>query len=111
MLLLLQFDLTINYSIFMLIVVILVIFATLSSDDVKKVGFLRELSGAKERLKILKADLLVEGSFDEAVLRVDSVFHTASPVLVPYDDNVQVCYLHLCTKELLLSPLLGASSN
>lgn len=56
----------------------------------EKVGFLTELSGAKERLKILKADLLVEGSFDEAVRGVDGVFHMASPVLIPYDENVQV---------------------
>ncbi|PON95925.1 NAD(P)-binding domain containing protein [Trema orientale] len=57
--------------------------------DVGKVGFLRELNGAKDRLKIYKADLMVEGSFDEAVQGVDGVYHTASPVLVPYDDNVQ----------------------
>lgn len=57
--------------------------------DVGKVGFLWEFNGAKERLKVLKADLLVDGSFDEAVQGVDGVFHTASPVLVPYDDNIQ----------------------
>ncbi|XP_057962430.1 tetraketide alpha-pyrone reductase 2 [Malania oleifera] len=57
--------------------------------DVEKVGFLWELSGAKERLKILKADLMVEGSFDEAIDGVDGIFHTASPVLVPHDNNVQ----------------------
>lgn len=55
----------------------------------RKVGFLWELNGAKERLKLIKADLLVEGSFDDAVQGVDGVFHTASPVLVPYDDNIQ----------------------
>lgn len=47
------------------------------------------MSGAKDRLKVMKADLLVEGSFDKAVDGVDGVFHTAAPVLVPYDDNVQ----------------------
>jgi len=62
------------------------------SEDVEKVGFLTELSGAKERLRILKAELLVEGSFDEVVKGVDGVFHTASPVLVPYDENVQVSF-------------------
>jgi len=56
----------------------------------EKVGYLTELSGDKERLKILKADLMVEGSFDEAVTGVDGVFHTASPVIVPYDNNIQV---------------------
>ncbi|GMN38548.1 hypothetical protein TIFTF001_007789 [Ficus carica] len=57
--------------------------------DVGKVGFLKEFDGAKERFKIFKADLMVEGSFDEAIHGVDGVFHTASPVLVPYDDNIQ----------------------
>lgn len=56
----------------------------------EKVGFLWDLSSAKERLKIFKADLNVEGSFDEAIQGVDGVYHTASPVLIPYDDNVQV---------------------
>lgn len=56
-------------------------------------GFLWELDGAKERLKIMKADLLVEGSFDDAIQGVDGVFHTASPVLVPYDDNIQATSL------------------
>jgi nucleoside-diphosphate-sugar epimerase len=59
------------------------------TGDVRKVGFLWELNGAKERLKLVKADLLVEGSFDDAVQGVDGVFHTASPVLVPYDDNIK----------------------
>lgn len=58
-------------------------------------GFLWELEGAKERLKILKADLLVEGSFDDAIEGVDGVFHTASPVLVPYDDNIQASFILL----------------
>jgi len=66
------------------------IFIFFLSGDVEKVGFLTELSGAKERLKILKADLLVEGSFDDAVRGVDGVFHTASPVLLPLEANVQV---------------------
>ncbi|XP_050241114.1 tetraketide alpha-pyrone reductase 2 isoform X4 [Quercus robur] len=36
--------------------------------DVGKVGFLLEFNGAKERLKIMKADLRIEGSFDEATM-------------------------------------------
>ena len=52
-----------------------------------------QFDGAMERLKIMKADLLVEGSFDEAIQGVDGVFHTASPVLVPYDNNIQVSFL------------------
>ncbi|GMP83301.1 hypothetical protein CsSME_00037263 [Camellia sinensis var. sinensis] len=50
-------------------------------ENVEKVSFLWELSGAKERLKIFKADLMVEGSFDQAVQGVEGVFHTASPVI------------------------------
>uniref|UniRef100_A0A2N9G5N6 NAD-dependent epimerase/dehydratase domain-containing protein n=1 Tax=Fagus sylvatica TaxID=28930 RepID=A0A2N9G5N6_FAGSY len=60
--------------------------------DVGKVGFLWEFNGAKERLKIMKADLTIEGSFDEAVQGVDGVFHTASPVIVPQDDNIKAKY-------------------
>ncbi|XP_058775312.1 tetraketide alpha-pyrone reductase 2-like [Vicia villosa] len=67
-------------------------------DDLEKVGYLTKLSGDKERLKILKADLLVEGSFDEAVSGVDGVFHTASPVIVPYDDNIQATLIDPCIK-------------
>ncbi|KAK6134066.1 hypothetical protein DH2020_032163 [Rehmannia glutinosa] len=57
-------------------------------ENVEKMSYLWELNGAKERLKIMKADLVEEGSFDDAVEGVDGVFHTASPVLVPYDDNI-----------------------
>ncbi|XP_050241108.1 tetraketide alpha-pyrone reductase 2 isoform X3 [Quercus robur] len=38
------------------------------TGDVGKVGFLLEFNGAKERLKIMKADLRIEGSFDEATM-------------------------------------------
>ena len=61
----------------------------LLAENEEKVGFLRDLSGAKERLRIFKADLMVEGSFNQAVQGVDGVFHTASPVLVPYDQNIK----------------------
>ncbi|KAL5078712.1 hypothetical protein RYX36_007133 [Vicia faba] len=67
-------------------------------DDLEKVGYLTKFSGDKERLKILKADLLVEGSFDEAVTGVDGVFHTASPVIVPYDNNIQATLIDPCIK-------------
>ncbi|KAI9168985.1 hypothetical protein LWI28_004999 [Acer negundo] len=58
-------------------------------ENVGKVGFLWEFNGAKERLKMIKADLLEEGSIDEAIKGVDGVFPTASPVIVPYDNNIQ----------------------
>ncbi|XP_075518547.1 tetraketide alpha-pyrone reductase 2-like isoform X2 [Primulina tabacum] len=66
-------------------------------ENVDQISYLWELNGAKERLHIVKADLLAEGSFDEAVARVDGVFHTASPVLVAYDDNVKLWYAYAKT--------------
>ncbi|KAK2971579.1 hypothetical protein RJ640_017948 [Escallonia rubra] len=55
-------------------------------ENADKVGYLWELKGAKERLKMVKADLMVEGSFDQAIQGVDGVFHTASPVLATLID-------------------------
>ncbi|KAL2899114.1 Tetraketide alpha-pyrone reductase 2 [Bienertia sinuspersici] len=64
-------------------------------ENEEKVGFLWEMKGAyNERLKIMKADLMEEGSFDEAIQGVDGVFHTAAPVLVPHDENVHVLLYH-----------------
>ncbi|PIN07482.1 Flavonol reductase/cinnamoyl-CoA reductase [Handroanthus impetiginosus] len=48
-------------------------------DDPKKTHHLLSLAGAKERLKLFKADLLEEGSFDAAIDGCDGVFHCASP--------------------------------
>ncbi|MBA0619719.1 hypothetical protein Godav_005528 [Gossypium davidsonii] len=45
----------------------------------KKLAHLWRLDGAKERLKLVKADLLEEGSFDDAIMGCQGVFHTASP--------------------------------
>ncbi|XP_072964695.1 tetraketide alpha-pyrone reductase 2-like [Typha angustifolia] len=70
--------------------------------DEGKVGFLWSMDGAKERLKLVKADLMVEGSFDEAVDGVDGVFHTASPVVVAYDQNIQ---------ETLINPAVKGTAN
>lgn len=64
-----------------------------------------EMEGARDRLKLIKADLIVEGSFDQAVDGVDGVFHTASPVIVPYDNNIKVTFtfkfaaIHICLKQ------------
>ncbi|XP_028768596.1 tetraketide alpha-pyrone reductase 2 isoform X2 [Neltuma alba] len=69
-------------------------------DDLGKHGFLSDLSGAKERLSIFKADLLDEGSFHEAVKGVDGVFHTASPLplSLTHDDNVQTALIDPAVK-------------
>ncbi|KAH9603793.1 hypothetical protein KSS87_018819 [Heliosperma pusillum] len=60
-----------------------VVHATVRSlNDPKKTEHLRELDGAKERLRLFEANLLEEGSFDSAVDGCCGVFHTASPVLL-----------------------------
>ncbi|KAK4493294.1 hypothetical protein RD792_017825 [Penstemon davidsonii] len=48
-------------------------------SDPKKTEHLLALDGAKERLHLIKANLLEEGSFDAVVDGCDGVFHTASP--------------------------------
>lgn len=52
----------------------------------KKLAHLWRLEGAKERLRLVKADLMAEGSFDDAIFGCHGVFHTASPVLKPSSD-------------------------
>ncbi|XP_010475785.1 PREDICTED: cinnamoyl-CoA reductase 1-like [Camelina sativa] len=54
--------------------------------DTKKTEHLLALDGAKERLKLFKADLLEECSFEQAIQGCDAVFHTASPVLFTVTD-------------------------
>ncbi|KAI4302512.1 hypothetical protein MLD38_038247 [Melastoma candidum] len=49
-------------------------------DDPRKTAHLMALDGARERLRLFKAELLEEGAFDSAVAGCDGVFHTASPV-------------------------------
>ncbi|KAG6412528.1 hypothetical protein SASPL_125207 [Salvia splendens] len=48
-------------------------------NNAKKTQHLLALDGAKERLHLVKADLLEEGSFDSVVDGCEGVFHTASP--------------------------------
>ncbi|CAH8311238.1 unnamed protein product [Eruca vesicaria subsp. sativa] len=52
----------------------------LNLTDTAETEHLLALEGAKERLKLFKADLLEECSFDQAIEGCDAVFHTASPV-------------------------------
>ncbi|XP_042014547.1 phenylacetaldehyde reductase-like isoform X2 [Salvia splendens] len=56
------------------------------TDNPKKTQHLLELDGAKERLNLIKADLLEEGSFDAVVDGCDGVFHTASPFFIGTND-------------------------
>ncbi|EEE53797.1 hypothetical protein OsJ_00221 [Oryza sativa Japonica Group] len=85
-------------------------------EDEAKVGFLWELDGASERLQLVKADLMVEGSFDDAVRGVDGVFHAASPVVVvgnsssnngkPNDDDDEEE-----VQQRLVEPIVRGASN
>ena len=58
-----------------------------------------ELDGAGERLRLLKADLMEDGSFDDAIMGCEGVFHTASPVVVvksdPKVDHAKVISLYV----------------
>ncbi|KAJ7516777.1 hypothetical protein O6H91_22G070300 [Diphasiastrum complanatum] len=69
--------------------------------DLERVGFLWELPGAVERLKVFKADLLHEGSFDDAFRGVKGIFHTAGPVLFDPNDNPQVKMVEISLKGVL----------
>lgn len=61
-----------------------------SLADTKKTEHLLALDGANERLKLFKADLLEECSFEQAIEGCEAVFHTASPVKFTVTDP-QVC--------------------
>ncbi|XP_062191627.1 tetraketide alpha-pyrone reductase 1-like [Phragmites australis] len=56
----------------------------------KKVAHLWDLAGAKERLELVRADLLEEGSFDDAVMACEGVFHTASPIVTKSDSKEEM---------------------
>nr|ACG33357.1 dihydroflavonol-4-reductase [Zea mays] len=68
----------------------------------QKTAHLWKLPGAKERLQIVRADLLEEGSFDSAVMACEGVFHTASPVLAKPDST---------SKEDTLVPAVNGTLN
>ncbi|XP_021843461.1 tetraketide alpha-pyrone reductase 2 isoform X2 [Spinacia oleracea] len=71
-------------------------------DNVEKVGFLWEMNGAKERLKLFKSDLMVNGSFDEVIEGVDGVFHVASPAASLRDgEDVQSLLIDPCINGIL----------
>lgn len=61
----------------------------------KKLAHLLSLEGARERLRLVKADLMEEGSFDDAIMGCHGVFHTASPVLKPSSDPKACSHLTL----------------
>jgi len=55
-------------------------------EDRSKFDFLATLPGASERLTLVEADLMIDGSFDAAAEGCDVVIHTASPYLVNVSD-------------------------
>jgi len=87
------------------------------SGNRQKVSHLWKLPGAKERLQIVQADLLEEGSFDEAVMDCEGVFHTASPVLAKSDSSSKACcfcfkqFTLLCIELLFYFGFRSFSSN
>ncbi|KAL6858980.1 hypothetical protein ACP4OV_017982 [Aristida adscensionis] len=86
----------------------------------KKVAHLWDLAGAKERLELVKADLLEEGSFDDAVMACEGVFHTASPIITNSDSKEEMLnaaingtlnVLRSCKKNPLLKRVVLTSSS
>ncbi|KAK8636638.1 hypothetical protein V6N13_124380 [Hibiscus sabdariffa] len=57
----------------------------------RKLAHLWSLEGARERLQLVRANLLEEGSFDDAIIGCQGVFHTASPVVKPsFDPKTEI---------------------
>lgn len=56
------------------------------ASDPSRYRYLTHLPGADERLTLHSADLLEQGSFDEAVRGCDHVLHTASPYTLTVED-------------------------
>ena len=54
--------------------------APVRSLDEEKIGFLKAMPGADERLKLFKVtDLVEEGAYDESMAGCEAVLHVASP--------------------------------
>ncbi|XP_037458157.1 tetraketide alpha-pyrone reductase 1-like [Triticum urartu] len=86
----------------------------------KKVAHLWNLAGAKEGLELVRADLLEEGSFDDAVMACEGVFHTASPIITNADSKEEMLdsaingtlnVLRSCKKNPFLKRVVLTSSS
>lgn len=58
------------------------------------------VEGAKERLRLVKADLMEEGNFDDAIFGCHGVFHSASPVLKPSSDPKARCMFNFFSSNI-----------
>ncbi|CAB4291063.1 unnamed protein product [Prunus armeniaca] len=78
----------------------------------KKLAHLWRLEGARERLRLVKADLMEEGSFDDAILGCHGVFHSASPteILEPAVEGT-LNVLRSCKKNPSLRRVVLTSSS
>ncbi|EXB40461.1 Bifunctional dihydroflavonol 4-reductase/flavanone 4-reductase [Morus notabilis] len=78
----------------------------------KKLAHLWSLEGARERLQLVKANLMEEGSFDGAIMGCQGVFHTASPaeILNPAIEGT-LNVLRSCKKNPSLRRVVVTSSS
>ncbi|KAB1207657.1 Tetraketide alpha-pyrone reductase 1 [Morella rubra] len=78
----------------------------------KKLAHLLRLEGARERLQLVKADLMEERSFDDAIMGCHGVFHTASPteILKPAIEGT-LNVLRSCKKNPSLRRVVLTSSS
>lgn len=94
--------------------------------NLRKIAHLQNLPHASERLELVKADLLDDGSFDAAVQGCEGVFHMASPVQFVVDNpeedliipaikgtlNVlNACAKSNCLKRVVLTSSTAAVTN
>jgi dihydroflavonol-4-reductase len=92
----------------------------------KELSHLRGLPGAAERLELVEADLLADGSFDRAVAGAACVMHTASPYVIDVKDpqrdlvdpavkgtrNVLTsCAAEPCVKRVVLTSSMAAVTD
>ncbi|KAJ4799623.1 Dihydroflavonol reductase [Rhynchospora pubera] len=90
-------------------------------ENEKKLVHLWELEGAKERLEVVQADLTKDGSFDNALIGCEGVFHTASPVIgIKSDPKAEILdpaikgtlnVLKSCKKNPMVSRVVLTSSS
>ncbi|XP_057864115.2 dihydroflavonol 4-reductase [Cryptomeria japonica] len=92
--------------------------------DTKKSRPLLELPGAEERLRLFKADLGLEGSFDSAVEGCHGVFHVAGPMdftkpnpddfIVPAVNGIlnvmKACAKAKCVRRMIFTSSVTAAS-